>query len=118
MSERIVLCIEPDSATVEEIRRELEPHGLSIKSIPNGEEAIEWGRGNGIYALILRVFRIPRVRELAVLPSYGGCKSWIELAEEIATDGAEPVLSDSEFEKKLSTFRSALDPAPQKSVVR
>jgi CheY-like chemotaxis protein len=55
MSERIVLCIEPDSATVEDIRRELEPYGFKIESIPNGEEAIEWGRSNPPALVILSV---------------------------------------------------------------
>jgi hypothetical protein len=74
-------------------------------------ERFEWGRANRIYALVLRVFRIPHVRELAVLPSYGGCKSWIELAEEISTEGAEPVLSRSEFEQKLAKFRAGSEEA-------
>jgi hypothetical protein len=81
-------------------------------------ERFEWGRANGIYALVLRVFRIPQVRELPLLPTYGGCKSWIELAEEIPTEGAEPVLSQSAFDRKLTTFRSALDTVPEKPVAR
>lgn len=72
-------------------------------------ERFEWGRTNGIYALVLRVFRIPKAHELAMLPSYGGCKSWIELAEEIPTEGAEPVLSQSEFEKKVAKLRAGLN---------
>jgi CheY-like chemotaxis protein len=55
MSERILLCIEPDSATVEDIRRELAPYALQIESIPNGDEAIEWGRSNHPAVIILSV---------------------------------------------------------------
>jgi Response regulator receiver domain len=55
MAERIVLCIEPDSPTVDEIRRELEPYGFKIESIPNGEEAIEWGRSNPPALIVLSV---------------------------------------------------------------
>ena len=40
MAERIVLCIEPDGATVAEIRRGLGSHGFRIESQPNGDEAI------------------------------------------------------------------------------
>jgi CheY-like chemotaxis protein len=55
MAERILLCIEPDSATVDEIRRELSPYGFSIESIPNGDEAIEWGRSNRPALIVLSV---------------------------------------------------------------
>jgi CheY-like chemotaxis protein len=55
MAERILLCIEPDSATVDEIRRELQPYGFTIESIPNGDDAIEWGRSNKPALIILSV---------------------------------------------------------------
>jgi CheY-like chemotaxis protein len=55
MAERLLLCIEPDSATVEQIRGELSPYGFSIQSIPNGEDAIEWGRTNRPEFIILSV---------------------------------------------------------------
>ncbi|HTA18461.1 MAG TPA: response regulator [Polyangia bacterium] len=55
MAERILLCIEPDSATVDQIRSELGPYGFTIESIPNGDEAIEWGRSNKPSLIILSV---------------------------------------------------------------
>jgi len=81
-------------------------------------ERFEWGRTSGIYALVLRVFRLPKSRELAMLPSYAGCKSWIELAEEIPTEGDEPVLSQSEFERKLAKFHAALNEVAKDEVSR
>ena len=45
--------------------------------------------------------------------SYGGCKSWIELGEDISLEGAQPVLSDTKFKEKLKEFRSALHPVAQ-----
>ena len=55
MVDRIVLCIEPDAATVAEVRRTLSPHGLRIESISNGEQAMEWARSNGPSLIILSV---------------------------------------------------------------
>jgi CheY-like chemotaxis protein len=55
MADRIVLCIDPDAATVAEIRRVLAPHGLRIESIPQGEQAIEWARVNHPSLIILAV---------------------------------------------------------------
>ncbi|HEX4405484.1 MAG TPA: response regulator [Polyangia bacterium] len=55
MAERILLCIEPDSATVDQIRSELGPYGFTIESIPNGDEAIEWGKSTKPALIILSV---------------------------------------------------------------
>jgi CheY-like chemotaxis protein/chromosome segregation ATPase len=55
MAERNLLCIEPDSDTVAEIRRALSPYGFGVENIPNGEEAIEWGRSHPISLIILSV---------------------------------------------------------------
>ena len=55
MAERNLLCIEPDSDTVAEIRRALAPYGFGVESIPNGEEAIEWGRSHPTSLIILSV---------------------------------------------------------------
>ncbi len=71
-------------------------------------ERFDWGREKGIFALAVRVFRLAQSVELPMLPTYGGCKSWIELEREIVTDGSQPVLTDAAFENKLSALRSAL----------
>jgi hypothetical protein len=72
-------------------------------------ERFEWGREKGIFALAARVFRLGQTTELPMIAEYGGCKSWIELDREIATDGARPVLSDEEFAEQLGRFNAALD---------
>lgn len=71
-------------------------------------QRFDWGRERSIYALALRVFRLPKLVELPMRDSYGGCKSWIELAEEIDTQPAEPVLNDAEFARRLAQFHQAL----------
>jgi hypothetical protein len=73
-------------------------------------DRFEWGREQKIFALALRVLRLPSPVETPMLKDYGGCKSWIELAVEIPLDGAEPVLDDIAFDKKLNAFRTALNP--------
>ena len=72
-------------------------------------ERFDWGSDKGIFALAVRVFRLAQSIELPMLPAYGGCKSWIVLEQEIATDGSQSVLTDAAFEKKLTALRSALD---------
>lgn len=71
-------------------------------------ERFEWGREKAIFALAVKVFRLPHAVELPMLPSYGGCKSWIELDEDIATQGSHLVLGEAEFQVKLDRMREAL----------
>ncbi len=72
-------------------------------------ERFDWGRDKAIFALAVRVFRLPQVVELPMVAAYGGCKSWIEVERDLDTTSAGPVLSDAEFERKLSAFRHALE---------
>jgi hypothetical protein len=73
-------------------------------------ERFDWGRSKQIHALAVRVFRLPKPVELPMLPSYGGCKSWIELEEEVGTMGTRAVLDDAAFSAKLERFQNALGP--------
>lgn len=70
----------------------------------------DWGQAQNIYALALRVFRLPRPVELPVLGSYGGCRSWIELETDVHTAGAVPVLDPVMFDQKRARFLAALNP--------
>jgi hypothetical protein len=76
-------------------------------------QRFDWGKEKNIHALAVRVYRVFWAVELPMLPAYGGCKSWVELADDIAFEGAKPVLDDSQFAVKLSEFRSALRSAGQ-----
>lgn len=70
----------------------------------------EWGKARNIFALALRVHRLPLAIELPMSPAYGGCKSWVELDKDIVTTGAQPVLDQQAFDHKLSQFLAALNP--------
>lgn len=71
-------------------------------------ERFAWGKTRNIFALAARVFRLTVPVDLPNLPEYGGCKSWIELAQTIATSEAAPVLDDAVFAEKLAKFQGAL----------
>ena len=82
-------------------------------------ERFDWGSDKNIFALAVRVFRLPEPVQIPVLPSYGGCKSWIDLKPEILTESASPVLSKEAFNEKLNQFHGALDwgTAPEKGLM-
>jgi len=74
-------------------------------------DRFEWGVSENIYAIALRVHRLPLPIELPMVPAYGGCRSWIELEKDVATTGSQPVLDAVAFDQKLARFLSALNPA-------
>jgi hypothetical protein len=71
-------------------------------------ERFDWGRDKHIHALAVRVFRLDSSVELPMRPAYGGCKSWVQLEEEIGLTGARPVLAEPAFAAKLEQFQHAV----------
>lgn len=68
----------------------------------------EWGGRQQIHALLVRVHRLPQAACLPMKPSYSGCKSWIELAEEPSERELEPVLTDDAFASRLARVEECL----------
>lgn len=58
-----------------------------------------------LHLLLARVFRLPKSRLHDFEPRYAGCKSWVDLSETIPTEKAVPVLTDAEFQKKVSDLK-------------
>jgi hypothetical protein len=61
-------------------------------------------RRPGLFVLAVRVRRVPRPLDLPEAPRYGGCKSWVELEQDLPTDGAAPVLEDDPFAAVVRTL--------------
>src|SRR5262249_49315937 len=68
-------------------------------------------RSPGLYALPVRVYRVLHPVELPETAAYAGCKTWVDLGQELVTGRATPVLSDAAF----ATFRRQLDAILQPS---
>ena len=73
-------------------------------------DRFEWGRSENIFAIGLRVHRLPLRIELPMTPAYGGCRSWIELEKDVPLTGSQPVLDSVQFDQKLARFLGALNP--------
>ena len=89
MADRIALCIEPDSATADQIRKLLAPYGFQVKNIPNGDDAMEWGRSNKPdviilsrraakvgYAICNKLRRSPSLREVPLVARSPARRRW------------------------------------------
>ncbi|HTI71548.1 MAG TPA: DUF1802 family protein, partial [Candidatus Limnocylindria bacterium] len=101
-------------AEITEARRLIDlPQALGLRDLhvwtdTTIAERFDWGREEGIWVLILRVYRLPQAVELPMLPEYGGCKSWIELQASIDTRGSVPVVADSDWNHYLGAITERL----------
>ena len=74
------------------------------------KERFERG-SRSLYAMALRVFRLAVPVDVPMTPHYGGCKSWVELDTPISATGAQPVLTEKDFQIKFRHFEDVLGPA-------
>lgn len=65
-------------------------------------------RRPGLFVLAVRVFAVPRPYDLPNEAAYEGCQSWVELRQELSTDGATAVLDDVTFGEMLRTLEKVL----------
>ncbi len=61
--------------------------------------------------LVVRAYRIPYPIEMPYTKAFGGCRSWIDMGDSITVDGAEPALSDNEFELRCHEIDAIMRPS-------
>ena len=85
---------------------------LHLWSDEYAAERLRWKPRHPLQVLALRVYRLPEPAGLEALPEYGGCKSWLSLAQPVRLEGVRPVLDDEAFGEQLRRVVSALEPTP------
>lgn len=65
-------------------------------------------RQAGLFALVVRVYRLPQPLILPDSPHFGGCRSWVDLPEELPTGNLVPVLSDAEHAEAVAKILAAV----------
>jgi len=91
----------------------LDPHHVWTHEY--AESRLKWRPKKPLTVLVLRTFLLPETVELAYQPEYGGCKSFIDLLQEVTTADARPALDDAAFEKLTRPafgLLGGLKPAP------
>jgi hypothetical protein len=91
----------------------LDPHHVWTHEY--AESRLKWRPKKPLTVLVLRTFLLPEQVELAYRPEYGGCKSFIDLLQEVPTADARPALDDAAFEKLTRPafgLLEGLKPAP------
>lgn len=77
---------------------------LHIWSDEQVEERFHRWAEDGLFALIVRVYKLPNPVTLEMREEYTGCKSWVTLTQQIPLDEVRPVISDEEFAVHLANL--------------
>lgn len=65
-------------------------------------------RTPGMFALVVRVFRLPSSIEIENSPHFAGCKSWVDLPTPLPTMDLQPVLDDATFAQQRNEIQELL----------
>jgi hypothetical protein len=58
---------------------------------------------------LLRAYTLQQPQALPVLDEYGGCKSWVDLRQDVPLGHMEAVLGDNDYENRVEAIRQAMD---------
>jgi hypothetical protein len=72
-------------------------------------ERVGWKPRFPLFVLLLRVHKLAQEHIIPYRAEYGGCKSWIDLAESIPLGGMSPVLSDGAYMRLAEEIRSIVE---------
>lgn len=71
-------------------------------------DRLNWKKSQPIYILLLRTYLLATPLEIPYIAEYGGCRSWIDLAEAVSLEGSVPVLSETKYIKLSMEIRNAI----------
>jgi hypothetical protein len=69
-------------------------------------------RRPGLFVLTVRIYRRAAPITLPESPHFAGCRTWVDLEQDLTTDGLVPVLDDAAYSARVSAVRSALADPP------
>lgn len=72
------------------------------------QKRLHWRPKYPLTVALLRVYTLQQPQAIPVLEEYIGCKSWVELGQEVPLGLMEPVLSDAEFRERAGAIKETL----------
>lgn len=72
------------------------------------QERLKWKPKQPLYVMALRVYPFSKPVIIPWQTSYGGCRSWITLAEDLKIDETQPILSKSDYDAKIQAIQTCL----------
>ena len=85
---------------------DLEPH--YIWTTAYAQSRLHWKPMLPLSVLLLRVYKLEQPVTVPYLPEYGGCTSWVEVLSDVSLGKMEPVLEDSEFQRRADDIKGSL----------
>ena len=71
-------------------------------------DRLKWKAKKPLAVLLLRVYRLADSQTITYNPTYGGCKSWIELLESIDNSSSVPAIGDREYAVQTEEVEAAI----------
>ncbi|MBI3597658.1 MAG: DUF1802 family protein [Nitrospirae bacterium] len=106
-------------AVVQQVLKIIDPDRIQTLSdchVLNNEEVRKrffYGQAPGLHLILLRVFQLPKPFRIPIRPHYTGCRSWVDLGQEIPTSGCRPVLNDDAFDREVRRITERIGPSVQ-----
>ena len=72
---------------------------------------LHWRPKDPLRVALLRVYTLQQPQALPVLDEYGGCKSWVDLGQDVPLGYMSPVLSDEDFQERVGAIKRAVNGA-------
>lgn len=85
--------------------------GLHMWTENYAQARLHWRPRSPLTVALLRVYELQQPQALPVLDAYNGCKSWVELGQDVPLGYMTPVLSDQAYQAKADDVRSILGSA-------
>ncbi len=87
--------------------------GCHIFNADEIQKRFLYGKTPGLYLILLRIHQLPKPFRLPVRPHYAGCRSWVDLEQELPTAGCRPVLDDAAFDLEIRRITALVRPPVQ-----
>ncbi|NET37926.1 MAG: DUF1802 family protein [Cyanothece sp. SIO1E1] len=85
----------------------LQPHHIWNQQFVT--ERLQWQPNRPVSVLLLRTYQLAEPLMIPYCSKYGGCRSWIDLAEPISMMGALPVLSEMDYSQQVEAIGQLID---------
>lgn len=89
---------------------EVSPYHIWTTDYAN--KRLHWRPKQPVTIALLRVYELQQPQALPVLDEYAGCKSWVELGQDVPLSIMAPVLSDQAYEGQAEALRQVLGGTP------
>ena len=84
----------------------LSPHYIWTKDY--AQKRLHWRPRKSLYIMLVRIHRLIQPQALPILDEYEGCKSWVELVEDMPLGTMQPMLSDEEYQRRTEAISQVI----------